>query len=50
MYVDRSFRGNPTKKKVIDELSFKNCLRSRRKKTSKFFVGITEKNKVYYLS
>ena len=41
IYVDRSLRDNSKKDKLIDELNFKNCLRLRRKKTIKFFVGIT---------
>ena len=41
MYVDCSLCGDPMKDKLIDELKFKNCLRLRRKKTIKFFVGIT---------
>ena len=49
MYVDRSLRGDPMKDKFNDELNFKHCVRLRRKKSSKFFVGITSK-KVYYSS
>ena len=45
MYADRSLSGDPRKDKFIDELNFKNCLRLRRKKTSKFFVVITQKIK-----
>ena len=41
IYVDRSLSGDPMKDKFIDELNLKNCLRLRRNKTSKFFVGIT---------
>ena len=49
MYVDSSLHGDTMKDKMIDELNFKNCLRLRRKKESKFFVGFTLK-KVYYSS
>ena len=41
MYVDRSLCGDQKKDTLIDELNFKNCMRLRRNKTSKFFVGIT---------
>ena len=43
MYIDRSVRGDPIKDKFIDELNFKNCVRLRRKKQIKLFVGITLK-------
>ena len=43
IYIDRSLRGNPRKDKLIDELNFKNCMRFKRKTTSKFFVGIKVK-------
>ena len=45
MYVDRSLRGDTKKDNFIDELNFKNCMRLKRKTTSKFFVGITYKKK-----
>ena len=38
MYVDRSLRGDPKKDTLIDELNFKNGVRLKRNKTSKFFV------------
>ena len=41
MYVDRSLRGDPKKKNLIDELNFKNCVQLKRNTTSKLFVGIT---------
>ena len=44
MYVDRSLRGDPKKKMLIDELNSKNCARLNIKKKNKFFVGITYKN------
>ena len=51
IYVDRSLCGDPMKDKLIDELKLKNCVRLRKNKTSKLFVGITsKKNKVYYSS
>ena len=43
MYVYCSLRGDPKKYKLIDELNFKNCVRLKRKTTSKLFVGITYK-------
>ena len=47
MYVDRSLRGDTKKEKFIDELNFKNCVRSKRNKTSKFSVGITYKRRKF---
>ena len=41
MYFDHSLSGDPKRDKLIDELKFKKCVRLKRKKTSKFFVGIT---------
>ena len=41
MYVDRSLRRYPNKYKLIDELNFENCMRLKRKTTSKFVFGIT---------
>ena len=49
MYVDCSLRGDPMKDKSIDELSFKNCMRLRRKKTSKLFVGITYQKRKFII-
>ena len=46
MYIDRSLR---TKKyKFIDELNFKKCMPLKRSLKSKFFVGITNKQKNIY--
>ena len=41
MYDDRSLRSDSIKDKFIDEINLNNCMSLRRKKTSKFFVGIT---------
>ena len=41
MYVDRSPSGYPNMDELIYDLNFKNCMRLKRKKASKFFVGIT---------
>ena len=41
MYIDRSVRGDPKKNNLIDEINFKYCVRLKRKKKIKFFVGIT---------
>ena len=50
MYVDRSLNGDPMKDKLTDELNFKICLCLSRKKTSKFFVGITlKKERVLFI-
>ena len=43
----RSSRGDPNKYKFIDKLNFKNGVRLRRKTTSKFFVGVTYKNREF---
>ena len=51
MYVEHSLSGDPMKDKFIDELNFNNCVRLRRNKSSKLFVGtIYIKKKVYYSS
>ena len=50
MYDDLSLRGYPNKDKLIDEINFKNCMYFKRKTTSKFFVGITVKEKCVYYS
>ena len=43
MCVDCSLHGDLMKKKFINELKFKNCLRLRKMKSSKLCVGITSK-------
>ena len=45
MYVDHSLRGNPKKDKLIYEFNFTNCMHLRRIQKSKFFVGITVKQR-----
>ena len=50
MYIDRSLCGDPMKVNFIDELNYKKCLRLRRKKTSKLFVGITLKSVLFILN
>ena len=47
MYIDRSLR----KKKdgLMDELNFKKCMQLYRSPKSKFFVGITNKQKIYII-
>ena len=49
MYVDPSLRGDPKMDKLMDELSFKNCMRFKRNKTSKYFVGITVKGRNFII-
>ena len=49
MYVDCSLRGYPKKYKFIYELNFKNCMRFKRKTTSKFFVGIKVKGRKFII-
>ena len=44
-YVDRSLCGYSKKYRFIDELSFNNCMRFKKKKKIKFFVGITVKGR-----
>ena len=48
MYVDRSSNGYPKKDKLIDEINFKNCMRLKRNKTNKLFVGITYKKVIIH--
>ena len=50
MYVDSSFRGDPKKDKLIDNLNFKNYMSLQKKTTSKLFVGVICKKKNYYSS
>ena len=47
MYVDRSLRAK--KDKLIDELNFKKCMQLKRLLKSKFFVGITNKQRKYII-
>ena len=49
MCVDRSLHGDPKKYKLIDKLNFKNCIRFKRKTTSKFFVGIKVKGRKFII-
>ena len=49
MYVDRSLRGDPKKDKFIDELNFTNCMHLKRIQKSKFFVGITFKQRKFII-
>ena len=49
MYVDRSSRGDTKKDKFIDELNFKNCVCFNINTTSKFFVGITYKERNFII-
>ena len=49
MYIDRSLSGDPKKYKLIDELSFKNCMRLNIETTRKFFVGITYKKRKFII-
>ena len=45
MYVDRSFRGDPNKDNLIDDLNFTNCMHLKRIHKSKFLVGVTFKQR-----
>ena len=47
MYVHRSLCGDPKKNRLINELKFKNCMHSKRKRTIKFFVGIIFKGRKF---
>ena len=47
MYIDRSLRAK--KDKLIDELNFKKCMQLKRSLKSKFFVGITNKQRKYII-
>ena len=49
MYVDCSLRGDPNKDKFIDELNFTNCMHIRIIQKSKFFVGITVKQRKFII-
>ena len=49
MYVDHSLRGDAKKDKLIDELNFTNCIQLRILLKSKFFVGITNKQRKYII-
>ena len=47
MYIDRSLRAK--KDKLIDELNLKKCMQLKRWLKSKFFVGITNKQRKYII-
>ena len=47
MYVDRPLRAK--KDKLIDEINFKKCMQLKRLLKSKFFVGITNKQRKYII-
>ena len=47
MYIDRSLLAK--KDKLIDELNFKKCMQLKRSLKSKFFVGITNKQRKYII-
>ena len=47
MYIDRSLLEK--KDKLIDELNFKKCMQLKRLLKSKFFVGITNKQRKYII-
>ena len=47
MYVDRPLRAK--KEKLIDELNFKKCMQLKRLLKSKFFIGITNKQRKYII-
>ena len=49
MYVEHSLRGAPNKDKLIDELNFTNCIQLKRIQKSKFFVGITFKQRNFII-
>ena len=49
MYVEHSLRGDSKKKKLMDELNFKNCMRFKRNTTRKSFVGITVKGRKFII-
>ena len=49
MYFDCSLRGDPKKDKLIDELNFKNCMHLSRIQKSKFFFGITVKQRKFII-
>ena len=47
MYIDRSLRNKNDG--LINELNFKKCMHVKRSMKSKFFVGITNKQKIYII-
>ena len=47
MYIDRSLLAK--KDKFNDELKFKKCMQLKRSLKSKFFVGNTNKQKIYII-
>ena len=49
MYVGRSLRGDPKKDKLIDDLNFTNCMHLNIILKSKFYVGITVKQRKFII-
>ena len=49
MYVYRSLRVDAKKEKLIDELNFRKCRQLKILLKSKFFVGITNKQRKYII-
>ena len=49
MYVDLSLRGDPKKDNLIAELNFTKRMQLKRIQKSKFFVGITDKQKKFII-
>ena len=47
LYIDHSLRAK--KEKFIDELNFKKCMQLKRSLKSKFFIGITKKQRKYII-
>ena len=49
IYVDRSLRGDAKKGNFIEEYNFKKCMQLKKLLKSKFFVGITNKQRKYII-
>ena len=49
MYVDRSLSGDPKKDSLMDEINVNKCMCFKIKTTSKFFVGITVKGRMFII-
>ena len=49
MYVEHSLRGDSKKKKLMDELNFKNCMRFKRNTTSEVLVGVIVKGRNFII-
>ena len=49
MYLDCSLHGDAKKYNLIDELNFKKCMHLNRILKSKFFVGITNKQRKFII-